>query len=193
MSKKMSIIKLSRIGQDLFDFSDLTWGHPLTHSSTHRYLQTKSNYINKFKLYYISHLTWPHPLTYPLIHTSIHRCGCLNKSWIFKQNWMISIRSRFIWYLVIWPDPTHWPTEPPITPTHPSMGGSMSTNHKSSNRIEWSQLGQDLFQLLVIWPDPTHWPTQPPTHPSMGGGMSTNHKSANRIELSWLGQDLYNC
>ena len=45
MSKKMSIIELSQIGQDLFDFSDLTWGHPLTHSSTHRYLQTKSNYI----------------------------------------------------------------------------------------------------------------------------------------------------
>ena len=80
MSKKMSIIELSRIGQDLFDFSDLTWGHPLTHSSTHRYLQTKSNYINKFKLYYISHLTWPHPLTHPLIHTPIHRYGCLNKS-----------------------------------------------------------------------------------------------------------------
>ena len=41
----MSIIELSRLGQDLFDFSDLTWGHPLTHLSTHRYLQTKSNYI----------------------------------------------------------------------------------------------------------------------------------------------------
>ena len=51
MSKKMSIIELSQLGQDLFDFSDLTWGHLLTHSSTHRYLQTKSNYINKFKLY----------------------------------------------------------------------------------------------------------------------------------------------
>ena len=80
MSKKMSIIELSRIGQDLFDFSDLTWGHPLTHSPTHSYLQTKSNYINKFKLYYISHLTWPNPLTHPLIHTPIHSCGCLNKS-----------------------------------------------------------------------------------------------------------------
>ena len=28
---KMSIIELSRLGQDLFDFSDLTWTHPLTH------------------------------------------------------------------------------------------------------------------------------------------------------------------
>ena len=33
---KMSIIELSRLGQDLFDFSGLTWGHPLTQSSTHR-------------------------------------------------------------------------------------------------------------------------------------------------------------
>ena len=54
MSKK-SVIELSQLGQDLFDFSDLTSGHPLTHPlthpSTHRYLQTKSNYIDKFKLY----------------------------------------------------------------------------------------------------------------------------------------------
>ena len=54
MSKKMSkmsIIELSQLGQDLFDFSHLTLGHPLTHPYTHRYLQTKSNYIDKFKLY----------------------------------------------------------------------------------------------------------------------------------------------
>ena len=33
---KMSIIELSRLGPDLFDFSGLTWAHPLTHPSTHR-------------------------------------------------------------------------------------------------------------------------------------------------------------
>ena len=33
---KMSIIELSWLGQDLFDFSGLTWTHPLTHPSTHR-------------------------------------------------------------------------------------------------------------------------------------------------------------
>ena len=33
---KMSIIELSQLGQDLFDFSGLTWAHPLTHPSTHR-------------------------------------------------------------------------------------------------------------------------------------------------------------
>ena len=50
---KMSIIELSQLGQDLFDFSDL------------KCLQTKSNYIDKFKFYKISHLTWPHPFTHP--------------------------------------------------------------------------------------------------------------------------------
>ena len=33
---KMSIIELSQLGQDLFDFSGLTWAHPLMHPSTHR-------------------------------------------------------------------------------------------------------------------------------------------------------------
>ena len=33
---KMSIIELSQLGQDLFDFSGLTWAHPLTQPSTHR-------------------------------------------------------------------------------------------------------------------------------------------------------------
>ena len=30
MSKKMSKIELPQLGQDLFDFSDLTQAHPLT-------------------------------------------------------------------------------------------------------------------------------------------------------------------
>ena len=42
---KMSIIELSQLGQDLFEFSDL------------KCFQTKFNYINKFKLYEISHLS----------------------------------------------------------------------------------------------------------------------------------------
>ena len=41
----MSIIEISQLGQDLFDFSDL------------KCLQTKLNYIDNFKLYEISHLT----------------------------------------------------------------------------------------------------------------------------------------
>ena len=74
------------------------------------------------------------------------------------------------------------------------MGWGVSTNHKSSNRIELSRLGQDLlnFKSFDLTPpfDPlTHPTTHTPTH---GGGVSTNHKSSNRIELSRLGQDLLN-
>ena len=68
--------ELSQLGQDLFDFSNLTWAYPLTHPSTHRW-------------------------------------GCLHKSEIFKQNQIISINSSFI-KLVIWPDPTRSPINPPI-------------------------------------------------------------------------------
>ena len=38
----------------------------------------------------------------------------------------------------------HPSTQPPI---HPPIGGGVSTNHKSSNRIELSQLGPDLFDF----------------------------------------------
>ena len=62
------------------------------------------------------------------------------------------------------------------------MGGGVSTNHKSLNRIELSQLDQYLFNCYSF-------DVIPPIDPPMGGGMSTNHKSSNRIELSRLGQD----
>ena len=68
-------------------------------------------------------------------------------------------------------------------------GGGVSTNHKSSNRIELSQLGQDLLNFYSFDFTP---PIDPLTHPHMGGGVSTNHKSSNRIKSSRLGQDLFN-
>ena len=39
---------------------------------------------------------------------------------------------------------THPSTQPPI---HPPIDGGVSTNHKSSNRIELSGLGPDLFNF----------------------------------------------
>ena len=42
------------------------------------------------------------------------------------------------------------------------MGGGMSTNHKSSNRIELSQLGQDLFNCYSFDVIP---PIDPPIDP----------------------------
>ena len=56
--------------------------------------------------------------------------------------------SRFIKLLVISPDPPIDPLTHP-SPTHPPMGGGVSTDHKSSSRIELSQLGQDLFNLVI--------------------------------------------
>ena len=45
------------------------------------------------------------------------------------------------------------------------MGGSVSTNDKSSNSFWIILIQSTIFKFLVIWPDPTHWPTHPPTHP----------------------------
>ena len=76
-------------------------------------------------------MTWPHPLTHWTTHPPNYPCthlwvGVSLQIFIFKQNWIISIRSRFIKLLLVWPDHTHWPTQPP---THQPMGGSVSTNH----------------------------------------------------------------
>ena len=43
------------------------------------------------------------------------------------------------------------------------MGEGVSTNHKSSNRIELSKLGQDLLNFLSFDLTP---PIDPPNHPS---------------------------
>ena len=100
-------------------------------------------YLDSVKVYSIfSDLTWLHPSTYPTTHTPTHGWGSLYRCWIFKQNWNIAIRSRFIRFWVIWPDPTHQPTQPAI---FPPMDGGASTDVESSNRIEISQLGQGIF------------------------------------------------
>ena len=57
------------------------------------------------------------------------------------------------------------PTDPPIHPTthlytYPNVE-SVSTNHKSSNRIQLSWLDQVLLKFLWFH---VFWPTNPPTH-----------------------------
>ena len=77
------------------------------------------------------------------------------------------------------------------------MGGSVSINHKFSNRIELSWLGQHfkIFQWFDLTP-PINAPTQPSTHqtlhPPMGRRVYTDFKSINRIEISWFVQVLLN-
>ena len=97
---------------------------------------------------------------------------------------------------MIWHEPTHWPTHPPNhPPIHLSKGGSVSTNHKSSNRIELSRLDQILLKFLwfhIFRPTnpPIHPPTHQKKHPPMDGEFSTDSKSSNRIEISWFVQVL---
>ena len=138
-------------------FSDLTWPHPSTHPTTHTPTHgwgastdvESSNRIEISQLgqglfNFFSDLTWPHPSTHPTTHTPTHGWGSLHRCWIFKQNWNISIRSRYIRFLVIWPDPTHQPTQPPI---HPPMGGGVTTDVESSNRTEISQFVLNLLNF----------------------------------------------
>ena len=97
---------------------------------------------------------------------------------------------------MIWHEPTHWPAHPPNhPPIHLSKGGSVSTNHKSSNRIELSRLDQILLKFLwfhIFRPTnpPIHPPTHQKKHPPMGGEFSTDSKSSNGIEISWFVQVL---
>ena len=97
---------------------------------------------------------------------------------------------------MIWRELTHWPTLPPNhPPIHLSKGGSVSTNHKSSNRIELSRLDQILLKFLwfhIFRPTnpPIHPPTHQKKHPPIGGEFSTDSKSSNGIEISWFVQVL---
>ena len=85
------------------------------------------------------------------------------------------------------------PTNPPIHETkHSPMGGGVSTDFKSLNRIEISQFVK--FLLHFYWFGGIHnlvdewvwgWVGQP-----IGGGVSTNHNSLNRIQLSQLDDNL---
>ena len=53
---------------------------------------------------------------------------------------------------MFWPDPTHQPTHPPTHQTiHPPMGGGVSTDFKSSNRIGISWLVQVLLNFDWFW------------------------------------------
>ena len=56
---------------------------------------------------------------------------------------------------MIWPDPTHQPTHPPTKLYTPPMGGGVSTDFKSSNRIEISRLVQVVLNFEWFRGSPT--------------------------------------
>ena len=111
---------------------------------------------------------WHDPPINPPIHLSfvetpppIMYWDTSTYGWIFTQNSIISIRSRFFQFLVFWHDPTHQPTHPLIQP--PIVWG-ICTNHKSSNRIDLSGLSQDLIFLLFYMTPPINPSTCTPSH-----------------------------
>ena len=125
-------------------------------------LQTKLKYLDLVKVYSIfSALTWPHPSTHPTTHIPTHGWGSLHRCWIFKQNWNISIRSRYIQFLVIWPDPTH----PWVGSLHRCW--IFKQNWNISIRSRYIRFFSDL-----TWPHPsTHPYTHTPTH-----GWGSHHR-----------------
>ena len=83
----------------------------------------------------------------------------------------ISIRSRFIQLLVIWPNPTHWPTDPPNHPlTHPWVGVSLQILNLQTELNYLESVNNFLIFSDLTWPHPsTHQPTNPPNHTSTHG------------------------
>ena len=105
----------------------------------------------RVKIYSIvSHLTWPHPLTHPSTHT--HPWVGVSLQIINLQtelNYLDSVNNFQIFSDLTWPHPsTHPSTHPPTHQIiHPPMGGGVSTDFKSSNRIEISRLVQVLLNF----------------------------------------------
>ena len=81
----------------------------MAHPSTHPWVGCLNKSIISRSIWFL--VFWQDPTHYS-IHLLTYRWGCLHKSKIFKQNWIISIKASFIWLLVIWHDPTHKPTKP---------------------------------------------------------------------------------
>ena len=191
----------------------MTWPHQLTHPTTpytHPWvgespqisnLQTEWKYLDSFKYYWI--LTdWEVPWG------GLGVGGGLNGGLGMMWGWQGQCRddrdnvgmTGTMWRWQEWhgDDGDNMGKTPSIDPPiHPPMGRGVSANHKSSNRIELSRLGQDLFDFL--WFDmvpPINQPNHPPTHqtihPPVGGGVSIDFKSSNGIKISQFVQVLLN-
>ena len=69
-----------------------------------------------------------------------------------ELNYLDKVKILFHFWLYDLTQPIEPHINPPIHPStqqpiHPPIGGGVSTNHKSSNRIELFRLGQDLFDF----------------------------------------------
>ena len=145
--------------------------HEAAHWPTHPPIGIfKQNQIILISSNFIKLVIWPDPTHWPT-HWSIHppyvRVSLQIINLQREFNYLDYIKIYLIFSNMTWPHPlTHWTTHPP---TH---GWGVSTNHKSSNRIELSQLSQDLFNCYSFDLTPTIDPlTHPTTHtPNHGWG-----------------------
>ena len=149
----------------------MTWLHPLTHWPTHTSTHWrvggwgvstnqifKQNWIRsrliKFLVIWPDPTHWPtHPPNHP--HTHTHLWVGVSLQIINLQtelNYLDSVSNFQIFSDLTWPHPsTHLLTHQII---HPPMGGGVSIDFKSSNRIEISRLVQVLLNFEWFWGSP---------------------------------------
>ena len=103
---------------------------------------------------------WPDPTHWPIDvpihpHTHTHPWVGVSLQIINLQtelNYLDSVNNFQIFSVLIWPHPS---TPPPTHQTiHPPMGGEVSIDFKSSNRIEISRLVQVLLNFDWFWGSP---------------------------------------
>ena len=102
-------------------------------------------------------MTWPHPLTHwptqPPTNPPMDGVSLQIINLQTELNYLDLV--NIFKFLVIWPEPSHQPTHPPTHEIiHPPMGGEVSTDFKSSNRIEISRLVQVLLNFDWFWGSP---------------------------------------
>ena len=110
--KYLNRIELSRFDQDLFDFYwfDITPPiKPPVYPPIDVDVSTNYKSSNGIEIYFFNF--WQFDLN-PPIHPPIGGGVSTNHKSSNKIE-LSHIRSRFIWFLVNWHDPTHWPTHPP--------------------------------------------------------------------------------
>ena len=109
-------------------------------------------------------MTWPHPLTHwpTQPRTPLPMGGDVGG---LSLQIIISIRSRLIKFLVIWPDPTHWSTHPTTHPhIHPWVGVSLQIINLQTELNYPDSVNILKFFSVLTWPhQSTHQPTHTPT------------------------------
>ena len=107
-------------------------------------------------LFWVKNIKVPFGIGHPHLHIkpSLYVCRRVQGSQIFKQNWIILIRSRVIVILLIWVSLARGVGQVgggyPGWSTIVYMSSGMFRGKESSNRIEISRLVQDLLNFGLL-------------------------------------------